>query len=44
MIHLLKFPYNGETRRETLMKGKITGNKDHLCVKPFRHSGSGEVN
>lgn len=29
MIHLLDFPYNGETRREDLTT-KITENKHHL--------------
>jgi sulfite oxidase len=32
MIHLLDFPYNGETRRDRLMEGKITDNKTHLYV------------
>ena len=32
MIHLLDFPYNGETPRDKLMEGKITDNKYHLCV------------
>jgi sulfite oxidase len=32
IIHLLKFPYNGETRRDQLLEGKITDNKYHLCV------------
>lgn len=30
LIHLLDFPYNGETRRDQLMQGKITDNKHHL--------------
>ncbi|EPQ52866.1 molybdopterin binding oxidoreductase [Gloeophyllum trabeum ATCC 11539] len=30
MIHLLQFPYNGETRREDLIAGKITDNKVHF--------------
>ncbi|KAI0312870.1 sulfite oxidase mitochondrial precursor [Amylostereum chailletii] len=32
LIHLLDFPYNGETRRPQLLEGKITDNKYHLCV------------
>lgn len=32
VIHLLDFPYNGETRRDQLLEGKITDNKYHLCV------------
>ena len=31
MIHLLDFPYNGETPRKALMEGKVTDNKYHLC-------------
>ena len=34
MIHLLDFPYNGETPRSALMEGKVTDNKYHLCVAP----------
>lgn len=30
MIHLLDFPYNGETPRPELVSGKITDNKWHL--------------
>lgn len=30
LIHLLDFPYNGETRRKDLMEDKITGNMKHL--------------
>ncbi|KAK7462372.1 hypothetical protein VKT23_007973 [Stygiomarasmius scandens] len=30
LIHLLDFPYNGETTREQLMEGKITSNKYHF--------------
>ena len=30
MIHLLDFPYNGETPRPELINGKITGNEWHL--------------
>lgn len=30
MIHLLDFPYNGETPRPQLMQGKITDNKFHF--------------
>ncbi|KAI9058569.1 sulfite oxidase mitochondrial precursor [Trametes sanguinea] len=30
MIHLLDFPYNGETPRHELIKGKITDNKWHF--------------
>ncbi|KAL5528033.1 hypothetical protein ACEPAF_7169 [Sanghuangporus sanghuang] len=30
LIHLLDFPYNGETRRDQLMQGKITDNKYHF--------------
>ncbi|KZV60509.1 molybdopterin binding oxidoreductase [Peniophora sp. CONT] len=30
MIHVLDFPYNGETRREDLMKGKLTSNMQHF--------------
>ena len=32
MIHLLDFPYNGETPRPELVSGKITGNEWHLCA------------
>lgn len=32
MIHILDFPYNGETPRNVLMEGKLTDNKYHLCV------------
>ncbi|KAF8181541.1 Oxidoreductase, molybdopterin-binding domain-containing protein [Pholiota molesta] len=30
IIHLLDFPYNGETRRYQLMEGKLTNNKYHF--------------
>ncbi|KAL0060025.1 hypothetical protein AAF712_013204 [Marasmius tenuissimus] len=30
LIHLLDFPYNGETRRPQLLEGKITSNKYHF--------------
>ena len=30
MIHLLDFPYNGETPRTELISGKVTDNKWHL--------------
>jgi sulfite oxidase len=30
MIHVLDFPYNGETPREELMANKLTDNKLHL--------------
>jgi len=30
MIHLLDFPYNGETRRDKLLHGKLTDNKYHF--------------
>lgn len=30
MIHLLDFPYNGETPRKPLMQGKLTDNKHHF--------------
>ncbi|KAL0567278.1 hypothetical protein V5O48_014721 [Marasmius crinis-equi] len=30
LIHLLDFPYNGETRRDQLLTGKITPNKYHF--------------
>ncbi|KAG7448227.1 molybdopterin binding oxidoreductase [Guyanagaster necrorhizus] len=30
IIHLLDFPYNGETRRDQLLSGKITDNKWHF--------------
>ena len=30
LIHLLDFPYNGETTRSQLLEGKITDNKYHL--------------
>ena len=29
------FPYNGETRREQLLQGKVTDNKHHLYVLVF---------
>ena len=32
LIHLLDFPYNGETRPDQLLEGKITDNKYHLYV------------
>lgn len=32
LIHLLDFPYNGETTRPQLLEDKITDNKYHLCV------------
>ena len=32
MIHLLDFPYNGETPRSELIRSKITNNEWHLCV------------
>lgn len=32
LIHLLDFPYNGETRRDQLLTEKLTPNKYHLCV------------
>ena len=33
MLHLLDFPYNGETRAQYLLgDGKLTSNKHHLCV------------
>lgn len=30
LIHLLDFPYNGETRRKELMESKVTSNRQHL--------------
>ncbi len=30
MIHLLDFPYNGETKKDHLLLGKITDNMHHL--------------
>ncbi|KAF8061663.1 Oxidoreductase, molybdopterin-binding domain-containing protein [Lyophyllum atratum] len=30
LIHILDFPYNGETRREQLLEGKLTDNKYHF--------------
>ncbi|KAI5115509.1 hypothetical protein M0805_002922, partial [Coniferiporia weirii] len=30
LIHLLDFPYNGETRRDQLMQGKLTDNMHHF--------------
>ncbi|KAF9466226.1 Oxidoreductase, molybdopterin-binding domain-containing protein [Collybia nuda] len=30
LIHLLDFPYNGETRRHQLLEGKLTDNKYHF--------------
>ncbi|GLB35500.1 putative molybdopterin binding oxidoreductase [Lyophyllum shimeji] len=30
LIHILDFPYNGETRRDQLMRGKLTENKYHF--------------
>lgn len=32
MIHVLDFPYNGETRREHLLGDKLTPNNHHLSV------------
>ncbi|KAF9013126.1 Oxidoreductase, molybdopterin-binding domain-containing protein [Cyathus striatus] len=40
MIHLLDFPYNGETRRDHLIKGKITDNKQHFVRN---HGGIPEI-
>ncbi|OCH91604.1 molybdopterin binding oxidoreductase [Obba rivulosa] len=40
MIHLLDFPYNGETRRDKLMEGKITDNKYHFIRN---HGGVPEI-
>ena len=38
ILHLLDFPYNGETRRLQLLEGKITDNKYHLYVNDLlRH-------
>ncbi|KXN82426.1 Sulfite oxidase [Leucoagaricus sp. SymC.cos] len=34
LLHVLDFPYNGETTREQLMKGKLTDNKYHLYALP----------
>lgn len=37
IIHLLDFPYNGETRKDQLLEGKLTDNKFHLFVyNPLR--------
>lgn len=33
MLHVLDFPYNGETRFNHIMEGKITDNKYHLYVE-----------
>ncbi|KAF5340084.1 hypothetical protein D9758_013143 [Tetrapyrgos nigripes] len=41
MIHLLDFPYNGETRRDQLMEGKITSNKCHFIRN---HGGVPDIN
>lgn len=41
MIHLLDFPYNGETPRAALMEGKVTDNKYHLCVASSDMNGKG---
>ncbi|KAG6907458.1 hypothetical protein DXG01_008842 [Tephrocybe rancida] len=30
LIHVLDFPYNGETRRDQLLEGKLTDNKYHF--------------
>ncbi|EIM86497.1 molybdopterin binding oxidoreductase [Stereum hirsutum FP-91666 SS1] len=30
LIHLLDFPYNGETRRKELMESKVTSNRQHF--------------
>lgn len=40
LIHLLDFPYNGETRRDQLMEGKITDNKYHLFAFTIYYSES----
>ena len=32
MLHVLDFPYNGETRFNHIMENKLTDNKYHLCV------------
>jgi hypothetical protein len=41
MIHLLDFPYNGETRAEHILgDGKITKNEHHLCVELTFNSSS----
>ena len=32
MLHVLDFPYNGETRFNHIMENKLTDNKYHLCA------------
>lgn len=49
LIHLLDFPYNGETRRKELMESKVTSNRQHLyavfwlpfydCAMPMTNLG-----
>ncbi|KAH7923344.1 molybdopterin binding oxidoreductase [Leucogyrophana mollusca] len=41
LIHLLDFPYNGETRHEQLMQGKLTDNMYHFVRN---HGGVPDIN
>ncbi|KAF6747841.1 Oxidoreductase, molybdopterin-binding domain-containing protein [Ephemerocybe angulata] len=41
IIHLLQFPYNGETRFEQLLKGRLTDNKYHFIRN---HGGVPDIN
>jgi len=41
LIHLLDFPYNGETRRDQLLQGKVTDNKYHFVRN---HGGIPDIN
>ncbi|EIN13064.1 sulfite oxidase mitochondrial precursor [Punctularia strigosozonata HHB-11173 SS5] len=44
MLHVLDFPYNGETKREHLMgDGKITKNEHHLHVPLLSHRLTGHL-
>ncbi|KAK7037250.1 hypothetical protein VNI00_011241 [Paramarasmius palmivorus] len=41
LIHLLDFPYNGETTRDQLLEGKVTSNKYHFVRN---HGGVPDIN
>lgn len=41
MLHVLDFPYNGETLPKYIMgDGKITQNKHHLCASSYTYLGA----
>ncbi|GAW08827.1 molybdopterin binding oxidoreductase [Lentinula edodes] len=41
LLHLLDFPYNGETKRDQLLQGKLTDNKYHFVRN---HGGVPNIN